>query len=267
VTGERLESGESLPGEAAPTVEEGDPRSDDHRGVPPQARWTPVPDVFFSRFLPAVDNGVDLKVFLHLLWRIQRRPRGTPPAMRAMDLAADPTLRRGLAALGVGEIDLEAAIRDSAAELEGGGLVLEAAPAGGAAVWLFVNTPEGRVAHAKAMAGELALPKGQVLPVPEYAPADGEPPTNIFTLYEENVGAVTPLLAEELKEAQAIYPDRWVEDAFRIALERNVRKWVYIRAILERWMREGRDDGAHREGGEGGRSRYLKGKYGDFVQH
>jgi DnaD/phage-associated family protein len=63
----------------------------------------------------------------------------------------------------------------------------------------------------------------------------------VFVLYEENVGSITPLIAEELKEADEQYPHEWLVDAFREAAELNKRNWRYIRRILERWQTEGRD--------------------------
>ena len=50
---------------------------------------------------------------------------------------------------------------------------------------------------------------------------------NIFGLYEQNVGLLQPLIVEELREAEKTYPRNWIEDAFRIAVERNVRNWRY----------------------------------------
>ena len=64
---------------------------------------------------------------------------------------------------------------------------------------------------------------------------------NIFVLYEQNIGPLTPLLAEELMEAEDTYPAAWIEDAFREAVELNKRSWRYIQRILERWAAEGKD--------------------------
>ena len=66
---------------------------------------------------------------------------------------------------------------------------------------------------------------------------------NIFQLYEANIGLLTPLIAEELKEAEASYPEPWIQEAFQEAVERNKRSWRYIARILERWAQEGKDDG------------------------
>ncbi len=63
---------------------------------------------------------------------------------------------------------------------------------------------------------------------------------NIFVLYEQNIGLLSPLIAEELKEAADHYPAEWVEAAFREAVMYNKRNWKYIRAILRRWETEGR---------------------------
>ena len=70
---------------------------------------------------------------------------------------------------------------------------------------------------------------------------------NIFDLYEANIGMLSALLVDELKDAEATYPDEWIQDAFKIAVENNVRKWSYIRAILEGWATKGRDDGTRKQ--------------------
>jgi DnaD/phage-associated family protein len=68
---------------------------------------------------------------------------------------------------------------------------------------------------------------------------------NIYTLYEQNIGLLLPLVAEELREAEEQYPWEWVEAAFREAVQQNKRKWSYIRAILKRWEIEGKGGEPH----------------------
>jgi DnaD/phage-associated family protein len=65
---------------------------------------------------------------------------------------------------------------------------------------------------------------------------------NIFILYESSIGMIPQGLVDELKDAEATYPSDWVTEAFKIALDNNVRKWSYIRAILKRWETEGRNN-------------------------
>ena len=66
---------------------------------------------------------------------------------------------------------------------------------------------------------------------------------NIFSLYEENIGIIGHIMAEELKGAEKSYPQEWVEEAFREAVVQNKRSWRYIEAILKGWMTEGREHG------------------------
>ena len=45
----------------------------DFNGFPPgELKFTSVPDLFFARLLPQVDNVVELKIILHILWLRQR---------------------------------------------------------------------------------------------------------------------------------------------------------------------------------------------------
>ena len=93
-------------------------------------------------------------------------------------------------------------------------------------------------------------------------------PPDIFTLYEENVGMLTPLIADELKEAGQHYPEAWIKDAIKEAVNQNKRNWKYISRILERWSTEGKKDGAHRGNSKTNTDpdKYVRGKYGHMVQ-
>ncbi len=63
---------------------------------------------------------------------------------------------------------------------------------------------------------------------------------NIFVLYEQNIGLLSPLIADQLRDAADHYPQEWIEAAFREAIQYNKRNWKYISAILRRWETEGR---------------------------
>jgi len=88
---------------------------------------------------------------------------------------------------------------------------------------------------------------------------------NLFTLYEQNIGALTPMLAEVLRDAEKEYPAAWIEEAIREAVEHNARSWKYIAAILERWKKEGKGGG--KPPSEEDRKRYVEGEYADFIEH
>ena len=70
-----------------------------------------------------------------------------------------------------------------------------------------------------------------------------KPQSNIYKLYEDNIGQLTPLLAEELKLAEKNYPSSWIEEAIIEAVKNNIRNWKYISSILNRWQIEGRTNG------------------------
>jgi DnaD/phage-associated family protein len=62
---------------------------------------------------------------------------------------------------------------------------------------------------------------------------------NIFTLYEEEIGPLTPFVADALKDAEKDFPETWVVEAIRIAVEMNKRRWKYVEGILNNWKRDG----------------------------
>ncbi len=205
------------------------------RGFPDGARWTPVPDLFLSRYLPDIEDPLAIKAFLHLLWRIHRRPRGTPAAWPLADLVVDPVLRRGARSLGVVEEQAVEALTTAVEQLVQLGLLLVAeVPAEtGPERWLLVNCRQGRTLYNRWRDGGLVLPA-----VPGTAEGVDRRP-NIFALYEDNIGLLTPMMADELRDAAATYPERWIERAIWLAVANNVRKWSYVRRVLERWAREG----------------------------
>jgi DNA replication protein len=127
----------------------------------------------------------------------------------------------------------------------------------------FLNSERGRQAHAKVEAGEMG-----VVAVSGAEIASPSKRSNIFDLYEANIGLLSPILVDELKDAEANYPQEWVEDAVKIAVENNVRKWSYIRAILERMAIAGRDDGkGKKEDSAGNKPWYTDEEFKQLIQH
>jgi hypothetical protein len=177
-------------------------------------RYTPLPDQFFSELLPAMGDLAELKVTLHVLWLLHRQ-KGYPRYVSGNQLQGDATLLKGLQegtepAAGVLERGLEQAVaRGTLLRLttwQGRG------PGAAADTWYFFNDPEGRRAHGEVKAGGLQLDVHVVPPVA----APTERPT-VYDLYERHIGLLSPIIA------------------------RGVRRWRYVRGILDRWMREGKD--------------------------
>jgi len=61
----------------------------------------------------------------------------------------------------------------------------------------------------------------------------------LFTVYETNIGSITPILADGMIHARETYPAEWIKEAIEIAVKMNKRNWKYIEAILKRWKEEG----------------------------
>ena len=78
-----------------------------------------------------------------------------------------------------------------------------------------------------------------------------------ITFYEQNVGHMTPLIAENIRTALEEHPEDEVLLAIRNAAEANARNWNYIAAILRRWAIEGRPEELD-DGRDGTAERNLK---------
>ena len=55
------------------------------------------------------------------------------------------------------------------------------------------------------------------------------------------------------------------EEALRLAVQHNKRNWRYVRAILDRWDREGRDRGLVGRAARGDGRRFVSGRYAGFI--
>jgi DnaD/phage-associated family protein len=189
--------------------------------------------------LEEMDDIAELKCTLRVV-RLLHQRRGDSRYVTEGELLSDPALLAGLRDL---EPSAPQAIRRGmrrgverktflSLPVESGGERQEV---------YFLNDEAGRRALEKARQGNTKL---RAAVAEEGAPVEPPPPkASIFSLYEENIGMLTPLLADELKEAERDYPWPWIEAAFRLAVSRNARSWRYIEVTLRRWAAEGKDDG------------------------
>lgn len=59
--------------------------------------------------------------------------------------------------------------------------------------------------------------------------------SEISTLYQNNIGGVSPIMAQEMTSPEYLkLPLEWWQEAIKIAVDNDVRKWTYIRSILDR---------------------------------
>jgi DNA replication protein len=230
------------------------------QGFPARMEFTAIPNVFFSGLLPEIDDVAELKVTLHIMARLYPQ-KGYPRYVNYADLFGDAVLMGGLKG---GEGTPEEALRRGLGLAVGRGTLLHLALErdGISQDTYLLNDGAGRQAVAKIESGELKLPG-----IKAAIPAASEVPPDIFTLYEQNIGLLTPMIADELRDAESSYPLDWIRDAIREAVNHGKRKWSYVAAILERWATEGKTDGTYqRDTEKTDPDRYIKGKYGHMVQ-
>ena len=205
-------------------------------GFSPKSKFTSIPNIFFSEVLPQINDLAELKVTLHIIWALYQK-RGYPRYVTYGELLSDPTLINGLKTEGSPPELLRRSLDQAVSR--GTLLHLTLERNGEAQDLYFVNTEADRTAVARIESGELET--GALVKAEPYQISPEQP--NIFTLYEKNIGMLTPIIAEELKEAEKLYPASWIQDAFKEAVDLNKRSWRYISRILERWAAEGKDDG------------------------
>jgi DNA replication protein len=223
--------------------------------------FTAVPDFFLSRLLPQISDINELKTTLHIFQTLYHK-RGYPRFATYNELAGNKSLISGLE----GDEPSDKALRRALEMAAGRGTILHLALErdGKPEDIYFLNTESDRQIIARIQKGELNL-SGLKAREPAYVNA-GEPP-DIFTLYEQNIGMLTPLIADELRDAEQLYPQYWIGDAIKEAAALNKRSWRYIAKILENWSTEGRSDGTHRgDTKKTDPDKYIKGKYGHTVQ-
>ena len=245
-------------------------------GFPPGAQATPIPSLFFTRLLPRLTDPVELGLALYVFYLLHRK-KGYPRFLTRDELAAEGDLALFLErASGDAAQPADSAASRSGrrrAALEKGlealvqaGFLLAVpveGPKGGQALY-FLNSATDRRAADRLRRGELKV--GPWQPLPEAEPA--EPSRSIYALYEENIGLLTPLVADELREAEELYPQEWLRPAFETAAALNKRSWRYVAAILKRWAVEGPDyaqAGRDTEAGAG-RPGQFSGRYRGLVQ-
>ena len=195
---------------------------------PPRTRYIPVPAQALGPLLAEIDSLAELKCTLRLIGLVHQR-RSKRLWVTTSELENDAILADALAQEPEG---YKQAIIKGVHLAVTRGTLLEAEQSNEKV--LFLNDEPGRKALSQLGEVDVEEPASS---------SQGDDRPNIFVLYEQNIGSLTPLLTEELKEAESVYPWPWIEEAFREAVSSNIRKWRYIASILERWAAEGKDNG------------------------
>ena len=181
--------------------------------------FSQMPDSLFQS-LSLINDLNELKTVLYVLWRIGKAETRLKMITRneiALDLEFGRNFPHAV------EIDaaLDLAVQD------GFLLRLES----NKKVCYFPNSPGGLISLNE-------IKGGYEVPAKNLPPTSLKP--NIFTIYEQNIGMLTPLVSELLMDLERRYPTEWIVEAMTVGVKMNKRNLRYIEAILDRWKEEGR---------------------------
>ncbi len=213
------------------------------KGFTDSESFTQLPDAFFQKLLSEIEDAAELKVTLFFLWRVQHM-EGPFRALCQTDFEEKY--------LGLGTEEVASGLEKA---VQRGSLLRGEHDAD---VFYFLNSPRGRAA-AEAFAKGDWRESAKIMSTPVV-----ERP-NVFKLYEENFGPLTPMLADTLKDAEETYSDEWIAEAMEAALKNNVRNWKYVEAILKRWREKGKHEGKDRKDAGEGSERYTKSEFEEYL--
>ncbi len=197
-----------------------------------------IPAAFFSDILPGITSVEELHVTL-CVFRVLDERGGFAYPIAERTFLRDRALRGALRTEGSPRDPDRRILQGLELGVARGTLLRFAASQGRKrSVWYYVNTLENR-------ASVNAMEHGRLTPPAELWP-DEQPPTirierpNAFRLYEQNIGPLTPLIADHISHAIEAYPEDWIEDAIGEAVAYNRRSWRYVTRILDSWQAQGR---------------------------
>lgn len=208
-----------------------------------------IPESLLTDWLPRVDNLASLKIVLYAYW-IWHNSEAEFPVFDSK--ALHETLEEEHMSPDQIQAGLKVLLSD--------GIFINPEPEHTA--WktaLVLNTPLGQAALEAIRSGTLV----QAPIDPTISPKTSSSGVSIYQLYEENIGVITPILAESLRDLESEYSLEWISEAFTIAAKQNVRNLRYIEAILERWRKEGKNDRTDRRGRKKAEEKYRKEGYTD----
>ncbi|MCX6055650.1 MAG: DnaD domain protein [Chloroflexi bacterium] len=220
-----------------------------------KTKTTPVPAGFFSDLLQEIDDLTELKLILYAFWFLDKQEGDLRYLVRD-DFLGDAVISQVFgksprATREKLEMTLEKVIRRN--------VLLKTRV--GEEDYFFLNSVRGKAALQ-------GLEKGSWSPDSVNRPStkvESHRP-NVYGLYEQNIGPLTPIIADALMEAEKLYSEDWINDAVTIAITKNVRNWRFIEAILRSWKEKGRDEKDQRSFKEN-RKRDSEGEFGDYIIH
>ena len=210
-----------------------------YAGFPNRVRSVPVPAPMLGSLLERIDDLAELKCALRAVALLNQK-RERPRFVTLGEMQADANLARGVPTAD-GRTPADEIERALGKAVRRGTLAFAIVGAGASRQPIFgLNTAADRAALASVAGARPPATRADFqFPPPD---ADADRP-NVFALYEQNIGMISPMIADELREAEGLYPEDWIADAIKEAVTNNKRNWRYVAAILDRWEREGKGHG------------------------
>lgn len=200
-----------------------------------------VPRQFFTDLLPEITDLGEMRVTLLLFLLVAERGASETPVPERQ-IIEDRSLREAFRVDGIDSSQVRNTIANALDRAVARGSLLRVESHGKlqTASWYFIHTRVTRELVA-------AIARGAISPPREMWTDDTSPevtrePASSFHLYEQNIGPLTPLVADRITRAMDTYPPDWIEDAIGEAVTYNRRSWRYIERILETWTQQGRTD-------------------------
>lgn len=199
-----------------------------------------IPLAFLRDVVPEITHVDELQASL-ALFRLLAESGNQETPIAEDSIIEDPTLRKTLRVSG-STATLDSRIYDALELAVGRSTFLRFVAVNGTkeSAWYFANTPVTRAMVKAMQEGRIQAPR--VIWDGGSAPQIAADPPNVFRLYEQNIGPLTPMIADQLTTAASEFPATWIEDAIGEAVSYNKRNWRYILRILENWRQSGRPE-------------------------
>jgi DnaD/phage-associated family protein len=213
-----------------------------------------VPPEFYTDLLPTIDDADELKLILCAL-RLLTARQGPVKYVFLDDLAEDGDVQKCFPdPMSEGSVFIQALKKTFEDNVFLSGRYEDRE-------LVFLNTPQASAAM-RAMQKNAWSPDERLA----LSPSEQADRPNIFTIYEKNIGPLTPILAQMLEDAEKEFPAEWLEEAVTIAVKKNVRNWQYVEAILRSWKEKGRGEKDQRNDQKDTR-KYIEGDLADYIKH
>ena len=198
------------------------------KGFKKNVQSIPVPAPVFDSILEAITNISELKLMLRIIWLLQIYNR-KPPLITEAEIISDKVLSK--------TIGPPNTIQELLITLESYGIISSSVKKNDQVKIIFLNSEKIKNHIEKSdiiLQGIQPDPWNETTDIP-----------NIYSVYEQNIGIITPHIAELIKESENLYPIDWIEDAIKQASVQNKRNWAYVSSILNRWKTEGKNNEKH----------------------